>query len=473
MPSAADFMEFGVIGDLPFTGWGRARELIDTSEVTVQDLRKMYRADGQVRSIYRILSLPIRTLNPVFTPRPGLEGGDGEEEAKFVSEVFTRPPAQGGMSSSFGRLLTGMTKALADGFAAFEKVWQITPDNKVTYRKFAPRDATSVKFKLDETGGLVALRQRVNWQGKYIDVDIPADKLLIYTAQHEENPWYGESYLLPAYFTWDTKKKLQYIANIAYQFHAVPGRIGTYPGEIDPKQKDAFRKALAEFGFNTAMTKPLNYTVEEFGGKTQIPNFKEIFDYYDTQMAKSVLVQFIQLGTGSNTGSWSLSSDQSDLFTMALGAIADEMAETLALYAIPQLVDYNFTTSAYPDVTLGPLADETKTLMKEVFTEIVDATSVNATPEFLFELEARVAEELDLPIDYEKLRKLEEARREEQRSLEMAAQQAMMEMSQNPPQTDEDDPESAGGNGGGQSVAASEILALDEALRRRRSARRR
>jgi hypothetical protein len=472
-PTAADFEEFGVPADLPFSGFAAYKELIDVSEVSVHDIRKMYRRDGQVRSIYRLLALPIRTLSPVFTPKEGLDGSDGEEEAEFVTNAFSKPARQGGMTMSFGRVMTQMTKALVDGYAVFEKVWQVTPDNQLTYRKLANRDATTIKFLLDETGGLAGVRQRVQWQGKYRDITIPSDKLLIYTAQHEENPWYGESYLLPAFYEYDQKQKLRYISNIAFQFHAIPGRIGSLPDAgVDPNEKSKFRQALANFGFNTAMTKPAAWTVEEFGGKGTMPNFKEMLDYIDTQMAKSVLVQFLQLGTGSNTGSWSLSSDQSDLFTMALQAVADEMAETIAFYAIPQLVDFNFNSSAYPEVTLGPLADATKEMMAEVFKEIADAGSVNVTPEFMFELEAKVADELGLEINYEELREEQRLRDEQERALALLAQEALVARAQEPPQPDQDAPGEAEGGSASQTVAASEAISLMDVLAARRERRR-
>jgi hypothetical protein len=252
----------------------------------------------------------------------------------------------------------------------------------------------------------------------------------------------------------------------------VPGRIGSYPQNAGKKEKDGFRKALARFGFNTAMAKPENFLVEEFGGKGQMPDFKGMYDYIDTQMAKSVLMQFIQLGTGSSTGSWSLSSDQSDLFTMSLQAVADEMAEVVSFYAVPQLIDYNFGSHAYPVTQLGPLADATKQVMGEVFKEIADAASVNVTAEFMFELEAKVAEELGLEIDYESLREEMKARAVEERELAMAAQRALLEASQAPQGGDGEEEGDEGSEGPpGLSVAASEVVSMMEQMRKRRGRR--
>src|SRR5690606_36666156 len=118
-------------------------------------------------------------------------------------------------------------------------------------------------------------------------------------------------------------------------------------------------------------------------------------------------------------------------------------------------------TFAYPLCTLGPLADATKQMMSEVFKEIDDAGSVNVTSEFLFELEALVAGELGLQIDYEALREEMRQRAAEERELSLLAQRALMEGMNRPAATDEasEDEEREPGAPAG-SVAASVVIAL-------------
>lgn len=432
-PIPEDFSELGVIDMLPFSGGFAANELIDTREVTIQSIREMLRKDGQARAIARILTLPLRTADLNVTPNEGVADVDGEEEAEFVKMALTRPRSEGGMSTSIENVKAHMGKALADGFAVFEKVWQITDEGQITLRKLAPRSPETVKFLLDENGGLDGVRQKTHWQGQAIDVTIPAPKLLVYTAQHEENPWYGESYMLPAYYHYDKKHKLYYIAHIASQFHAIPGRIGTYPDQADPKEKKAFRENLAKMGFNTALTKPMGYEVDDFGGQGSMPDYEKLINHQDAMMAKSVLAHFIQLGTGSSSGSWALSEDQSDLFTIALETILKEWSEVFSFYVVPQLIDFNFSTRAYPKISFGPLADSTKEAMYTAFTELADAASVNVTPEFMFQLEQKVAELLGLEIDYEAL----QAEFEQEKELRARAAQAQIEAMQNPQNREE------------------------------------
>lgn len=461
-PQVIDGRELGVWDNLPFSGGFAKNELVDIRDITIDQITEMRRRDGQVRAVFRVLSLPIRTTQPSFTPREG-EGSDGEEEAEFVEDALTRPPMQGGMSSPFSRVLTGMTLALADGYAVFEKVWHIAPDGRLVYRKLAPRAPKTVKFLLDDNGGLEGVQQRAYWAGRRIDVTIPARKLLIYTAQHEENPWYGESYLLPAFYHYEVKHKLYYISHLAHQFHAVPGRVGTYPQSAQKGDKDNFLKQLASMGFNTALAKPDGYAVDEFGGRGTMPDFEKMINHHDAAIAKSVLAHFIQLGTGSSTGSWALSQDQTDFFTMALEAIISEMSDTLSFYLVPQLIDYNFTTRAYPQIDLGPLADTTKEIMSTVAEQLFSAQAVNVTPEFMFELETMVADELGMEIDYEAMRAQIEADRELEREVAIATQEALLSRSRDPEGSqsgseEEEDDET------GAAVAASDVISLADRI---------
>jgi len=421
-PVFADFEEMGVLDDLPFSGGFAAQELVDVKDITLQQIQTMRRKDGQARAIHRVLTLPLRTAQLSVIPHGGSSGGDGEEEAELVKMALTEPLSRGGMSTSINKVLAHMGMALADGFAVFEKVWQITSEGKFTLRKLAPRGANTVKFILDENGGLEAVRQRVQWQGERIDVTIPSDKLLVYTAQHEENPWYGESYLLPAYYHYDKKHKLYYISHLASQFHAIPGRIGTYPPQALKVDRKSFREQLAKMGFNTAITKPVGWEIEPFGGTGGMPDYEKLINHHDAMMAKSVLAHFIQLGTGSSSGSWALSEDQSDFFTIALETILAEWSEVFTFYVAPQLVDFNFSSGAYPEVKFGPLSDQTRDVMAEVFKVLSSATTTNVTPEFMFEIEKKIAEVLGLEIDYEALE--EDFKR--QKEMEAAASAAAL-----------------------------------------------
>ena len=75
------------------------------------------------------------------------------------------------------------------------------------------------------------------------------------------------------------------------------------------------------------------------GGRRQFDT-NEIIRRYDAGIARTVLADFIFLGSGK-TGSWALSSDKTELFSMAIGAFLDTICEVFNRNAIPKLIETN------------------------------------------------------------------------------------------------------------------------------------
>lgn len=86
---------------------------------------------------------------------------------------------------------------------------------------------------------------------------------------------------------------------------------------------------------------PAGYELEllSSGGTRQFDT-NAIINRYDTRIAMTVLADFIFLGH-SETGSWALSSDKTELFAMAIGAFLDMICETFNSQGIPPLIDIN------------------------------------------------------------------------------------------------------------------------------------
>ena len=421
--------ELGVRGQLPFSSTYNEHELILTRDIDLDRLEEMRDRDGQARALLRVLTLPLRRATVAVTPQPafGQEEADlsadstpGEEEAALVETVLTQPYHKGGMKHSLVEVLAHLGLGLAEGYVIFEKVWRLV-DGKVLLKKLAPRSAPTCRFVLDEQGGLESVHQRVTWQGESLDVYIPAEKLLVWTCQAEENPWYGKGVLTPAFYHYDKKHKLYYCAHLASQFYAVPGRKGRVPESWTDKQVQQFHSQIANLGMTSAVTlKGMEADVEEFGGTGGMPNYIPMIDHHDAMMAKSILAQFLQLATGTGSGSWALSEDQTDLFMVSLETILQEWADMFNMYLIPQLIDWNFGSAAYPMMSFEPIGDREKTVLREVFQTVFSGGN-GLTEDFMFSLEERVAEDLALEVDYEALEEERERRKELQDKADNAA----------------------------------------------------
>lgn len=247
--------------------------------------------------------------------------------------------------------------------------------------------------------------------------------VFVHNCQPEENAMYGVSMFESAWYNYDTKSKLYYVAHVAAQMAAVPGRIGTYPMGASPSQVNAFKKALSEFAFNTSLTVPQGWNVSPFSSAGQF-NFLEYINHHSQQQAKSVLLQFAdsdqRLAVIENGGA----DASADFFLQALESIMDDIAEVWSIHLMPKYIDWNFGSGKYPIWRFGRISDSARDTIKEVFTSIVTSSVLNCTPEFMRQSEEKLAKRLGYDIDYTAVREREEQAAEQQAQLaEAQAQQ--------------------------------------------------
>jgi hypothetical protein len=408
--------EMGVERILPFTYWGSEGEVARDGLVPLDDLVRMRRTDGQARALIRLFTLPILSAladGEWIAP----ENGDGEKETEFANQMWNLPEQAGGMSVSKSTILKKTLQGLTDGFSVFEEVRQVPDDGplkgKITLRKLAYRDPRTIRFMVDRKGGFNGVRQVASVGGFTTDVKIPKEKIWFWTNQAEENPFYGVSILEAAYFHYEIKRKLYYIAHLAAQFAAVPGRMGEIPKGADPRQVAAFKQMLMNFAFNTAATYPEGYKVTPFNGNSQF-DFLKLIDHHNHMMSKSVLAAFVDSEQRATLIEVGRVDPNTDFFVMALEAVMDDIAESWSKYMMPKYIDWNFGTKQYPTFKFGTLSDATKDTIKELFQTMVTSSTLNSTPEFVREMEKRLSKVLGLDINYDEIEKQEKEAAEQQ-----------------------------------------------------------
>lgn len=415
-PRPRPLIERGFSDFMPFTEPYQGSHMVSKhTDVTIEQLVRMRRTDGQARALYRLITLPIRAAlqNATFVPADNVEGG--EEEAEFIDQLFNLPPNAGGMSVPFTRVIAQMLQAIFDGYAPFELVyWQPTVGplkGKWALKKMNYLPATTVRFLVTKDGSFDGFRQITQKPGgKMLDVKIPRDSCVYYAAQEEENRFYGLSYFQSAYYHFDKKVKLYYLMHLAAQRSAVGTRVGTVPEDHSTDELNAFRQGLSDLGVAQWMTKPENYTVEllKEGGSF---DFLSYINHHNSQMSKSILAAFFDenQGTGGDASLVDFGKQTDSLFVMMLQTIMTEIASIINHYIIPRFVDWNFNSAKYPEFRWGPFTDDQKEAIKEVFTTLAGITGGNFTKEFFREIEKKVSAEFGLEIDYETIEQEEEA----------------------------------------------------------------
>lgn len=219
-------------------------------------------------------------------------------------------------------------------------------------------------------------------------ITIPMNKAMLFrTRSRKDNPE-GRSILRTAYRSWYFKRRIQEIEGIGIERDLAGLPVITTPEGIDIWDKDdedmnAIRAGLEAMVKNIrrdsteGLVLPFGYTFEltSTGGSRQFDT-NSIIARYDTKISQTVLADFIQLGHES-VGSFALSSDKTNLFSMAICAFLDIICQTFNSQGIPALIDINGDHFAgvtdYPRLTHGDIEDVD---LATVATFIKDMTSI-------------------------------------------------------------------------------------------------
>ena len=145
------------------------------------------------------------------------------------------------------------------------------------------------------------------------------------------------------------------------------------------------------------------FTLTSTGGRRQFDT-NQIIERYDTRIAMTVLADFVLLGH-QNVGSFALSSDKTELFSVALGAFLDLICEVFNNQAIPRLIDINGDhfkgITDYPQLIHGDIETQDLTKLGEFVSKMVGIGAI--TPDESMEDYLRMAADLperDFDTDY-------------------------------------------------------------------------
>lgn len=391
--------------------------------VTLDQLVDMRRRDGHGRALMQLVLLPIRyALQNGEWVAPDVNVKDAAKEIEFANQMWTLPKSAGGMSQPAHKVIRQMLLSITDGFAAFEQVITTAKEGplkgKYVLKKLSYCDPRTVKIIVDEMGSFEGFRQRTPaLDGTYRDVHVKKDYSLVFTHQDEENPYYGVSMFEAAYPHYEIRKKLYYIAHLAAQFAAVPGRIGTVPRGATNRDVQEFKAALANFAFNTSMIHKSTFEVTPFNGNSSF-DFLKLIDHHRTMMSKSILAGFFDSENRTVLIENATMDASADLFMLTLETIANDIAHVLSDYLMPKFIDWNFGTKVYPRFVPAKLTDSSKQSILDLFRSFAVSGVLNCTPEMVREMEKKISSDFALDIDYDEI---------EKRELEAAEQQAAQE----------------------------------------------
>jgi hypothetical protein len=281
---------------------------------------------------------------------------------------------------------------------------------------------------------------------QYIMATIPIKKALHFRTKSRKNNPEGRSILRSAFRAWYFKRRIQEIEGIGIErdlagLPVMKAPPNSHIWDDTPDSKDMLNRAEAivrnvRRDATEGIVLPAEWELSllSTGGRRQFDT-SGIIERYDTRIAMSTLSDFILLGH-QKVGSFALSSDKTELFSLALGAYLDIICETFNSQAIPRLIAMNAEhfngITDYPKLAHGDV--ETPDLT-QIGTYIKDMTGCGVIiPDQA--LEDYVRQVASLPERLES-QEFDEATRRQQRQDTREKQDAEQDIDMDDPETED------------------------------------
>jgi len=350
---------------------------------------KMRRNDASVRTSLRLAK------TPVLAARWSIDPADREDEESVEQAEFIHDALFNMMSISWEQVLMEGMLMLDFGWYAFELVFDTREwrgKSRTIWKKWSPRhpmDLGGEGWEYDDHGGPKGVWM-AGREGEE-DVFIPIDLLVAFTYDREANDMEGTSILRSAYKHWYYKENLYKIDAIQKERHG----IGVPVIKLPPGFSNQDKLLADELGRNLRTNEQAHVVLPPYWElifakvEGQPTNPIESIEHHDTEIAKNVLGQFIDTGAAASK------EQEIDLFMKAIRFTADIVRATINKYAIPQLIDYNYSdVKAYPQLRARRIgeANELRTL-SFAYRNFVGANTIIPDDR----LEEWVRDELDMP----------------------------------------------------------------------------
>lgn len=348
------------------------------------DIRRMLQIDGKAQQVFEALTQPIRAAR--WRVNPGF--GDTWIRAWLKN-----------MDPTFEQVIGMIAGASAYARTIFEAVYDTKPDGRITPVRLGYRPPDNTKIDLDEQGKPVQVRQNLA-SG---EVTIPVQRVLLYLHNQHRAPGIGISDMEPVWVGHWEKKSVRAEWRIFLRRAAQPWTLAhaTDPHE-DSLTSIATRVSSLLSGGVLGIGPQENVSTLDVAARAG-DVFMQALEWIDRQSTAAVMAQFLDLGQ-SKVGSFALSRDHSDFFTIGRDGMLHEIASTLNDQLIRRAVLANWP-SQDPDkiatFEFEPLAEADVTQLVALLGQIIAAPVLNPTvpSAFVDQLVQRVALTLGLDVE--------------------------------------------------------------------------
>jgi len=330
----------------------------------VRAYKEMALNDATISTILYAINTLIRQVK--WEVDPASEDPGDEDNKTFLMECMND------MSHAWEDFITEIMSMIVYGWSAFEVTYKkrVGPterdpakrsrhsDNKIGWRKISIRSQdTLARWVFGDDGSVTGLIQQAPPDFKLIE--IPVQKMILFrTEGHKNNPE-GKSLLRGAYRAWSFKKRIEEIEGIGIERDLaglpivyVPKKILRSDASPEDKQmlrifkemvtkvrRDEQEGIVFPLEYDSNGQKVYDFSLLTSGSRREFDT-DTIITRWDQRIAMTVLADFVMLGH-SAVGSFALSSDKTDIFSMALGSLLTSIASVINRHAVPRLFAVN------------------------------------------------------------------------------------------------------------------------------------
>lgn len=380
-------IELGVYGKNTYTGDVRADEFLQElkGKRAIQKYKEMRDNNAIIGSVMYAIEQTLRDVK--IDVVPANDSDEAKREAEFLKSVIED------MDHSLDDHISEALSHLTYGFAWFEVVYKRREgdmrspkknskfdDGRIGVKKIAIRAPWTVeKFEIDQdTGEVLGMWQEAAW-GKKTTM-IPVEKSLYYRTTSLNNDPSGRSVLRNAYVSYTYLNKIQGYEAVAIEreLHGVP--VGRMPAEYlsgdatadQANLRGQFERILRDLKNNEqgyallpsdlyvdADGKPTNQRLMDIelitaNGSRSI-DIDPVVKRYQHDIARSLMAEFLMLGSGS--GSYALSKSKTDLFLRSLESYINTIVDVLNKQLVEPLWKLNgLSWDVMPKLAAGDVA---------------------------------------------------------------------------------------------------------------------
>jgi SPP1 gp7 family putative phage head morphogenesis protein len=349
--------------------------------------RKMLR-DDQVKAVYNLL------INIIISREHIFEKQSDDPIQNEVSDFFEhniKISIQRTWLSALRTVLLGK----AQGYSISEKIWQIEEiDGREwwTIKQIKTKPYETFSFDIDDFGNIRRLLQQNESSSKRLDIN----KFIIYVANPELDPIWGESDLRAAYRPYWEKDVIGKFWNIWIE-RIAGGFTVIKPSQdapnLSPGEKQDLNSLVRNIQKMTAVRLPVGYELDNFNAE-DTSAFEQAIGSKNRGIARSILVpNLLGFSEEGKFGSRALGDVQFKMFMQLVKEQGDYLAEVMNEQFFAQLAWWNFGIKDYPRYKFENFSIEERRKIADAWNMAVNNGTVLNT----FEDESRTRELLLYP----------------------------------------------------------------------------